>query len=844
MEKNLIFVISIIFLIFQINGKMSEEKRKELLDKLTKKINADNIFKSKYKSAKEKYYSTSIKDGIPYEKEKIDAIISKYGFPEEYDYLNDTECTTVVKDQGSCGCCWSHAATTSLAYRYHKVGVEVDLSPQDGLSCYIKDCEAGNFLIDPEMNLVKNGTLTEGCLPFSSSDGKTIEDCPTTCKDGSEFKKYYAQNAYMTEDYYSEETFYDIVALMMDQIVNYGPIVTGIDVYADFTAWHADPEKCHNDVYTFDGISEYLGGHAVVIVGFGYLNSKYYWLIQNSWGEEACDHGFVKVEFGQIGVEQISFVDPYIADETVTPVTVPIKFNYIDDLCNLDVSPIGSLNDWKVSAEIGFKHTEINRKFNYQCSSVNILGERESICYYENWNYFAPKGTYRFDSFQSLGVENEFTLDSAFTGQEFLFYGFDEIYAIYSPYLFISQEGSKMTFLYYSDDFDEENPIIPLIYAKDNSKVPLSNCNYFDFQDNYLINCEVGKNEVDYFNDMTLSEENPMAYGILCGYQQPFYAYAFKLDTTQYPVFKFKSLILPDGYTISSDSILTGVADIEGSISGFEAEESIFYLFALIDVFGQNLTAFSYCTINKPDKVMKDFTFNCKIDMAEGYNVPYDNLYIYPYYLPEQPNSPYEIYIEDIIKGEHAEVKPLIPKIQVYIESLCPDCVDFITKSFKDFYEKVDKPNLAEVEFIPYGNAKEVYNTTTNQYDFTCQHGENECYGNLIETCAIQVQGRVQSYKTILCIESNIASYKLDFDNTLKYCLSDDENTLKEIQNCVESDMGNYYEHQMAQKTDTNHKWVPWVVVDGVHDENVENQIISSLIDYLCGDDKTKCYSN
>ena len=69
------------------------------------------------------------------------------------------------------------------------------------------------------MNLVKNGTLTEGCLPFSSADGISIEECPTTCKDGSEFKRYYSQNAYLTEDYLDEDSFYDIVALIMDQLI-------------------------------------------------------------------------------------------------------------------------------------------------------------------------------------------------------------------------------------------------------------------------------------------------------------------------------------------------------------------------------------------------------------------------------------------------------------------------------------------------------------------------------------------------------------------------------------------------------------------------------------------------
>ena len=184
-----------------------------------------------------------------------------------------------------------------------------------------------------------------------------------------------------------------------------------------------------------------------------------------------------------------------------------------------------------------------------------------------------------------------------------------------------------------------------------------------------------------------------------------------------------------------------------------------------------------------------------------------------------------------------------VPKIQVYIESLCPDCVNFITHSFKDFYEKVSKPNLAEIEFISFGNAKEKYNEETKKWEFTCQHEENECYGNIIETCIIQNLGRVNSYKQILCIESNIEKYNLNFDDTLKFCFNNDESQINQIKQCAQSDIGNIYQHQMAQKTG-DHLYVPWILVDGVHDVDAENQILESLIDYLCGADKTKCYSD
>ena len=183
-----------------------------------------------------------------------------------------------------------------------------------------------------------------------------------------------------------------------------------------------------------------------------------------------------------------------------------------------------------------------------------------------------------------------------------------------------------------------------------------------------------------------------------------------------------------------------------------------------------------------------------------------------------------------------------VPKIQVYIESLCPDCINFMTKSFKDFVERVSKPNLAQIELIPYGNAKEAYNETTQKWEFTCQHKENECYGNLMETCLIQKLGRIDSYKKILCLETNIEKHNANFDETLLECFDNDESGFNEIKDCMDSDLGNYYQHQMAEKTG-EHDYVPWVLVDGEHDVDAEDQIIKSLIDYLCGDDKTKCYS-
>ena len=190
---------------------------------------------------------------------------------------------------------------------------------------------------------------------------------------------------------------------------------------------------------------------------------------------------------------------------------------------------------------------------------------------------------------------------------------------------------------------------------------------------------------------------------------------------------------------------------------------------------------------------------------------------------------------------DYIQCQKQIPKITIYMESLCPYCIEFITTSIKEFYTKVTKPNVTYIEIIPYGNAEETYDLTTKKYSFTCQHGDNECYGNLISTCSLNVLGRVNGQLNIICLLENIYNFNRNFDSTLEYCLSSEPEILQEIKDCVISDMGNIYQHQMAQKTG-DHKGVPWILVDGVYDEDANGKIYTSLTDYLCGEDKSKCY--
>lgn len=171
-----------------------------------------------------------------------------------------------------------------------------------------------------------------------------------------------------------------------------------------------------------------------------------------------------------------------------------------------------------------------------------------------------------------------------------------------------------------------------------------------------------------------------------------------------------------------------------------------------------------------------------------------------------------------------------LPVIDVYVESLCPDCMDFIGGSFKNFFLNNDHSNLAQVNFYPYGNANEKFDG--KKYVFTCQHGDNECYGNVVETCLMNKFDVNGGHAMLICIEGNIRNFDKDFDKTLEHCLPDPD-IRNEIITCAKGDEGNKLQHEVAQKT-PKHNYVPWVEFNGEHDKEKEDQIVANMLKYLC----------
>ena len=93
----------------------------------------------------------------------------------------------------------------------------------------------------------------------------------------------------------------------------------------------------------------------------------------------------------------------------------------------------------------------------------------------------------------------------------------------------------------------------------------------------------------------------------------------------------------------------------------------------------------------------------------------------------------------------------------LYYETLCPYCRQFITNQLSRAYDNI--LDIINITIIPYGNAHEIFDTTSQTYKFTCQHGPDECVGNLIH---------VKIHSRVLLIKPNFFAFRAAFSITIQ----------------------------------------------------------------------------
>jgi len=238
------------------------------------------------------------------ETEKADAIQKHYfedvadatkDLPKAVDWRTargDKNYLEPVADQGSCGSCWAVSGMRMLTARHKIKQDKPDAMPWSisfPLYCseYNQGCEGGfGYLLGRWSEQV--GLVPATCATYTDSGTKCAVNatCMASLKGQQRWRASASRYLGGRQDLVTE-------ALLMREIHERGPVIvslSGSQLGDDFMFYSGG-------IYTGEEFppADASGGHAVTLVGYGEEAGKPFWIVQNSWGPDWGEDGYVRM---------------------------------------------------------------------------------------------------------------------------------------------------------------------------------------------------------------------------------------------------------------------------------------------------------------------------------------------------------------------------------------------------------------------------------------------------------------------------------------------------------------------------------------------------------------------
>ncbi|KAI6171628.1 hypothetical protein M3Y98_00883700 [Aphelenchoides besseyi] len=221
-----------------------------------------------------------------------------------------------------CGSCWAVSTASVIQDRrciLYNGTAKLPISSWDIVSCCFNCTPSDNGYCNggyvykafdwfDTVGIVTGGQYGgEGCKPYEVAPGQS-PPANRTCKKS-------CQASYTSPTYPNDKKkggynkiFYNNTAAAQAEILANGSIVAQFDVYYDFYNYKSG---------IYQHVSgNYVGGHAVRLIGWGVDNGTQYWLAANSWGVDWGDKGFFKIRRGnnECNFEEWSFAGNVLKD--------------------------------------------------------------------------------------------------------------------------------------------------------------------------------------------------------------------------------------------------------------------------------------------------------------------------------------------------------------------------------------------------------------------------------------------------------------------------------------------------------------------------------------------------
>lgn len=189
---------------------------------------------------------------------------------------------TTIRDQDGCASCWAFAGVALIeAMVKIEHAMWTRLSEGDVHKGVGSPCANGNNMGTVSNFFRDHGIADPACFPYHTDD---VPYTPTPDRNGRSVRG-------------PAFTFIGDIGQQKTWIDSVGPIVTWFDVWHDFDGYASGVYHKSNDPSNYQ-----RGGHFLLVVGYDDATSC--WICKNSWGQGWGDGGYVRIGYGESGVDQ------------------------------------------------------------------------------------------------------------------------------------------------------------------------------------------------------------------------------------------------------------------------------------------------------------------------------------------------------------------------------------------------------------------------------------------------------------------------------------------------------------------------------------------------------------